>query len=172
MPNPFSAAVSRRRFLGVGAAGLAAAGLGAAGMQALGVRAAPAQPASPAQVSGPQGPLPAASLSSAQMTAAAQAFLAGLSADQLASVQYPDLGNNVRTTWSNLPNALSPRVGVALGDLSDSQRILLHNLLRASTSSQGYLKLTGAIRADQLLSELQGGDPQYGAANYFTTVFG
>jgi hypothetical protein len=61
---------------------------------------------------------------------------------------------------------------VALGDLGESQRVLLHDLLRASTSSQGYLKMTGAIRADQVLSELQGNDPQFGSANYYTTVFG
>ncbi|HZQ36554.1 MAG TPA: DUF3500 domain-containing protein [Dehalococcoidia bacterium] len=105
------------------------------------------------------------------MAAAAQAFLAGLSADQLAAVQYADLGDNARTIWSNLPNALSSRVGVALGDLSDGQRVLLHGLLRASTSSQGYLKLTGSMRADDVLHDLQQSD-QFGSINFFTTVFG
>ncbi|HEY7294812.1 MAG TPA: DUF3500 domain-containing protein [Dehalococcoidia bacterium] len=102
---------------------------------------------------------------------AARAFLAGLSADRLASVQYSDIGNAARTTWSNLPHALSPRVGVALGDLSESQRVLLHGLLRASTSSQGYLKMTGSMRADDVLHDLQQSD-QFGSANFFTTAFG
>ena len=107
------------------------------------------------------------------MAAAARALLNGLGADQLSSVLHPDLGDAARTQWSNFPAAMSPRPGVPLGDLSESQRVLLHDLLRASTSSQGYHKMTGAIRADQVLHDLQGGtDQMFGSANYYTTVFG
>jgi hypothetical protein len=49
--------------------------------------------------------------------------------------------------------------------------VLLHDLLRASTSSQGYHKLTGAIRADEILHDLQG-EQLFGSAYYYTTVFG
>ncbi len=116
--------------------------------------------------------IPLASRSSRQMAVAARAFLNGLPADQLGSVQYANLGDQARTQWSNFPAGASPRPGVALGDLSESQRVLLHDLLRASTSSQGYLKMTGAIRADQILHDLQGGNPMFGIAHYYTTVFG
>src|SRR5216683_5719700 len=118
------------------------------------------------------GDIPLASRSSRQMAVAARAFLNGLPADQLGSVQYANLGDPARTQWSNFPAGASPRPGVALGDLSESQRVLLHELLRASTSSQGYLKMTGAIRADQILHDLQGGNPMFGIAHYYTTVFG
>ncbi len=112
--------------------------------------------------------IPLASRSSRQMAVAARAFLNGLPADQLGSVQYANLGDQARTQWSNFPAGASPRPGVALGDLSESQRVLLHDLLRASTSSQGYLKMTGAIRADQILHDLQGGNPMFGIAHYYT----
>src|SRR5258708_4646329 len=97
------------------------------------------------------GDVPPASRSSRQMAVAARAFLNGLSADQLGSVVYPNLSDPARTRWSNLPAGASPRPGVSLGDLSDGQRVRLHDLLRASTSSQGYLKMTGAIRAEEAL---------------------
>jgi hypothetical protein len=104
------------------------------------------------------------------MAVAARAFLNGLGAEQLASVWHPDLADAARTQWSNLPAGASARPGVSLGDLSESQRVLLHDLLRASTSSQGYHKLTGAIRADEVLYDLQG-ERLFGAAHYYTTVF-
>jgi hypothetical protein len=110
------------------------------------------------------GDVPLASRSSRQMAVAGRAFLNGLGTDQLGIVQYPDLGNAARTQWSNFPAGASPRPGVTLGDLSESQRVLLHDLLRASTSSQGYHKMTGAIHADQVLHDLQGGNQMFGSA--------
>jgi len=106
------------------------------------------------------------------MAVAARAFLNGLAAGQLGSVQYANLGDPTRTKWSNFPAGAAARPGIALGDLTESQRVLLHDLLRASTSSQGYLKMTGAMRADQVLYDLQGGNEMFGTAHYNTTVFG
>ncbi len=110
--------------------------------------------------------------SSRQMAVAARAFLNSLGGEQLGSVWHPDLGDQARTRWSNFPAGASPRPGLPLGDLNDTQRMLLHDLLRASTSSQGYHKLTGAIYADEVLHDLQGGNPMFGAAHYYITVFG
>jgi hypothetical protein len=118
------------------------------------------------------GGVPVASRSSRQMAVAARAFLNALGADQLGSVQYPNLSDPVRTQWSNFPAGASPRPGVSIGDFSESQRVLLHDLLRASTSSQGYHKMTGAIRADDVLHDLQRGNALFGAGTYYTTVFG
>ncbi|MDQ6672613.1 MAG: DUF3500 domain-containing protein [Chloroflexota bacterium] len=117
------------------------------------------------------GDVPLASRSSRQMAVAARALLNGLGADQLGSVWYPNLSDPARTRWSNLPAGASPRPGVSLGDLSDSQRVLLHDLLRASTSSQGYHKMTAAIRADEVLHDLDG-ERLFGPAFYYTSVFG
>jgi hypothetical protein len=118
------------------------------------------------------GDVPLASRSSRQMAVAARAFLNTLDADQRASVQYPDLGDQARTMWSNLPAGASPRAGLSIGELSESQRVLLHDLLRASTSSQGYHKLTGAIRSDEVLRDLRGGHRMFSPAYYFASVFG
>jgi hypothetical protein len=92
------------------------------------------------------------------MAVAARAFLNSLDANQLGTAWYPDLGDQARTKWSNFPAGASPRAGIALGDLSESQRVLMHDLPRASTSSQGYHKLAGAIRADDVLGDLEGGN--------------
>lgn len=164
--QPLARTASRRHLLG-GAVGLAALGFGLSRVSELATPMAAAQ-------TGPWtgGDVPAASRSSRQMALAARAFLNGLGADQLSSVQFPNLGDSARTQWSNFPASMSSRPGVALGDLTERQRVLLHDLLRASTSSQGYHKMTGAIRADQVLHDLQGGDQQFGSANYYTSVFG
>jgi hypothetical protein len=105
------------------------------------------------------------------MAIAARAFLEAFATDQRTSVQYPDLGDPARTRWSNLPAGARPRPGVSLDDLSDRQRVLLHELLRASTSSQGYHKLTGAIRADEILYDLEG-EALFGPGTYYASVFG
>jgi len=106
------------------------------------------------------------------MASAARAFLDSLDATQLGTAWYPDLGDQARTKWSNFPAGASPRAGIALGDLTETQRTLVHDLLRASTSSQGYHKMTGAIRADDVLGSLEGGNQLFSAANYYVSVFG
>jgi hypothetical protein len=146
---------------------LAALSLGMSGL------AGPAQRTASAQT-GPWagGDVPLGSRSSRQMAVAARAFLNSLDATQLGTAWYQDLGDSARTKWSNFPAGASPRAGIALGDLTEAQRVLMHDLLRASTSSQGYHKLAGAIRADDVLGSLEGGNPLFSAANYYTSVFG
>ena len=106
------------------------------------------------------------------MAAAARAFLDTLDASQRDSATYSDLGDGARTWWSNLPAGASPRAGISFGDLSEAQRVLLHDLLRASTSSQGYHKLTGVIWSDEILHDLRGAHRMFGAAHYYASVFG
>jgi hypothetical protein len=90
------------------------------------------------------------------MQRAAVALLAGLNDDQRRAVMFP-LGADQRTQWSNLPAANVPRTGVRMGDLDDDGRRLVHALLRASASSQGYLKISSLMQHDDLLraSELE-----------------
>gem|GEM_PF-6066781 len=47
-----------------------------------------------------------------------------------------------RVQWNNLPAGLRARAGISMGSLSDEQRMLIHRILSASLSSQGYLKAT------------------------------
>lgn len=63
-----------------------------------------------------------------------------------------DFADTMRTEWNNLPVGLRPRVGINIGSLTDVQRKLLHRILSASLSSQGYLKATGIMHMDNLLN--------------------
>ena len=97
-------------------------------------------------------PIPLESTSARQMTRAALRFLETLSEPQREGIVYPFAGEH-RTNWSNVPPFVHDRPGLRLGDLTYAQRQGVHDLLRASTSSQGYQKITGVIRLDGLHRE-------------------
>src|SRR5207247_10216 len=92
-----------------------------------------------------------------------------------------------RTSWSNLPVAIVPRTGLSVGALGVESRRRLHDLLRVSTSSQGYHKIAALMRHDDILraEELEylqhnpprpragrGAIESMGSANYWIAVFG
>jgi hypothetical protein len=92
-----------------------------------------------------------------------------------------------RTSWSNLPVAIIPRVGLSVGALGEDERRRLHELLRASTSSQGYHKIAAIMRHDDVLRSaeleyLRHNPPRpragrnavesMGSANYWVALFG
>ena len=60
--------------------------------------------------------------------------------------------DTARIQWNNLPVGLRARVGVNIGSLTDEQRKLVHRMLCASLSSQGYLKATSIMHLDNLLN--------------------
>jgi hypothetical protein len=121
-----------------------------------------------------------------RMRDAATAFLESLDDAARKAVAFP-LEADQRTSWSNLPVALVPRVGINVGALSIESRRRFHDLLRASTSSQGYHKIAGIMRHDDLLRTeeleyLQHNPPRpragrnaiesMGSANYWMAIFG
>jgi Protein of unknown function (DUF3500) len=121
-----------------------------------------------------------------RMRDAATAFLESLDEAVRKAVSFP-LEADQRTSWSNLPVALVPRVGVNVGALAVQSRRRLHDLLRASTSSQGYHKIAAIMRHDDLLRTeeleyLQHNPPKpragrnaiesMGSANYWIAMFG
>jgi hypothetical protein len=121
-----------------------------------------------------------------RMRDAAAAFLASLDEAARKAVSFP-LEADQRTSWSNLPVALVPRVGVNIGALGVDSRRRLHDLLRASTSSQGYHKIAAIMRHDDILRAaeleyLQHNPPRpragrnaiesMGSANYWVAIFG
>ncbi len=57
-----------------------------------------------------------------------------------------------RLKWNNLPVGLRARVGTSIGNMNDDQRKLVHRILSASLSSQGYLKATGIMHLDELIN--------------------
>ena len=88
-----------------------------------------------------------------RMAQAAREFLDALSPQQRADTEFPFDADSERTRWSNLPASMVERAGVRFGDLTDLQRRRFHDLLRASTSSQGYQKIAGVIRLDEVLHD-------------------
>jgi Protein of unknown function (DUF3500) len=61
-------------------------------------------------------------------------------------------GDTARIKWNNLPVGLRARTGLNIGAMTDEQRKLVHRLLSASLSSQGYLKATSIMHLDNLLN--------------------
>jgi hypothetical protein len=124
------------------------------------------------------------SASAHQMTAAAVALLASLSSAERATVVAP-LAGGARTDWSNVPGYAHRRPGLKIGDLDTEKKLRVHDLLRASLSSQGYQKVAGVMRLDDVNSVQQrarlaadadaytrGVAASFGSANYFLSIFG
>jgi hypothetical protein len=60
--------------------------------------------------------------------------------------------DTARIRWNNLPVGLRARAGISIGNMNDTQRQLIHRILSASLSSQGYLKATGIMHLDNLIN--------------------
>lgn len=61
--------------------------------------------------------------------------------------------DTARLKWNNLPVGLRARAGVSIGNMSIEQRKLVHRILSASLSSQGYLKAGSIMHLDDLLNQ-------------------
>ncbi len=58
-----------------------------------------------------------------------------------------------RRKWAYLTGSKSRTHGLALGDLSDRQKVLAHRLIACALSAQGYQKAAGIIRLDDRVRE-------------------
>ncbi len=94
-----------------------------------------------------------------RVTEAALVFLDTLTDEQRSTLSLP-LDSENRGNWSNLPNGIIQRSGLRTGDLDEAQRIALHHVLRASMSSQGYLKVAGVIHMDEVLGNTYADPPE------------
>jgi hypothetical protein len=63
-----------------------------------------------------------------------------------------DFNDTARIKWNNLPVGMRARAGTSIGNMTDEQRKLVHRILSASLSSQGYLKATSILHLDDLLN--------------------
>src|SRR5215203_1571926 len=63
-----------------------------------------------------------------------------------------NFSDSERVRWNNLPVGLRARAGINIGSMSDEQRKLVHRMLSASLSSQGYLKSTSIMHLDNLIN--------------------
>ena len=107
---------------------------------------------------------------------AANDFLTTLTTSQ-EKIAHLSFNDSSRVHWDNLPFELVTRKGIQIKDLADSQRIIVHRLLRTVLSQQGYQKIMFIIQYDEATRErLKGANnpifSRYGHLNYWFTIFG
>ncbi len=115
-------------------------------------------------------PLRRTGVSLAPVVAAAEAFLAGLSAAERATACFP-IDSDAWRSWSNIHPFLM-RHGVSLRDLTDPQRDAALALVRASLSASGFATARDVMRLNEHIRELTGRDEEYGEWYYWLSVFG
>lgn len=115
---------------------------------------------------------PAERRASDQMAAAAQAFLAALSADQTARARFHPTDDEL-VRWHFIPPEMFPRAGIALKELTSPQREAAHLLIKAGMSQRGYQTVTDIMALESVLRELErGGRFARDHEAYYITVFG
>lgn len=110
----------------------------------------------------------------AQVVCLAEAFKATLSSTQVSTMQLSYSKSNAQK-WSNLPAAMSSRLGINLATLTSAQLAAFRNLMIAvlalEATDEGYDEMLGNLVADDYLSTIGGGS-DYGAGNYYLAFFG
>lgn len=77
--------------------------------------------------------------------------------------------DTARMKWNNLPVGLRARAGTSIGNMTNEQRRLVHRILSASLSSQGYGKATGIMHLDNLINSFY--DSLYYQKQFTDTVY-
>jgi len=100
-------------------------------------------------------------------------FKASLSTSQQSTLYQSYNWSNIKT-WSNLPAAMSSRLGLRLGDLNSTQVALAKAIVKemsGTTSNEGYEEVQQLLLADDYLYA-NGGGSTYGSGNYYIAFFG
>ena len=104
-----------------------------------------------------------------EMVAAANNFLATLTAEQAAKATYP-LSDKERFNWHFIPRE---RKGLPFKEMAPEQKHLATALLSTGLSHRGYLKASTIMSLEQVLRDLeQGKGPTRDPELYFLTIFG
>jgi hypothetical protein len=109
----------------------------------------------------------------AKIVCLAEAFKATLSSSQISTLQLDYTFSNAKT-WSNLPAALSPRIGIKLGSLSSTQLAAAKALIQemtGTTTNEGWDEVQQVWLADDYLNA-NGGGNDYGSGNYYLAFLG
>jgi Protein of unknown function (DUF3500) len=115
-------------------------------------------------------PLQATGVSTRPLLDAAEAFLAALGPSQRARACFA-LDSDAWRRWSNI-HPYVMRHGVALDELTPSQRESALGLLRASLSPDGFRTARDVMRLNELVRTLTGSDAEYGEWLYWLSVLG
>jgi len=107
--------------------------------------------------------------SSAVMVAAADSFLGSLSPDERRQASFP-FDSEERFRWHFIPNF--PRNGLPIKAMTEPQRRLAHELLRAGLSQRGYQTYNSIMELETILRGLEGGAARRDWEAYRFSVFG
>ena len=110
------------------------------------------------------------------MTTAATKWLEALTPEQRQQATFAiDAEEKVR--WNFIPTNMFPRKGVPWKEMSEPQRKLAHELLKAGLSQKGYVTATSIMELETILHAIENSDGKKGAnvrdpELYFFTIFG
>src|SRR5262245_47692721 len=96
----------------------------------------------------------AADRSSSAMASAATKFLGSLTAEQRQRAAFA-FGSDERLHWHFIPTEQFPRKGLLIKDMSEPQRKLAHDLLKAGLSQRGYLTASSIMDLETVLGALE-----------------
>src|SRR4051794_21674985 len=88
--------------------------------------------------------------SAKSMAAAANKFLAGLSTEQRQQASFA-IDSPEWTKWHFIPTSMFPRNGLPLKSMSEEQRGLARELLKAGLSQRGFTTVNGIIDLEIVL---------------------
>jgi hypothetical protein len=114
----------------------------------------------------------AAQTSTARAVGAAKAFLSTLDEKQRATVLFAFDDEKQRARWSNLPTAMVPRGGLAMGVLSAAQRSAALAALSSVLSPRGFEKVQQIVEADEVLKVSEGNNRLFGRDLYYISILG
>ena len=109
------------------------------------------------------------------IVAAAEMFVATLTAEQKATVQFAQGDTAQKQRWSNLPGGIFQRAGLRWTDLNESQRAAWLAVMKATLSAAGYERVVAEWRADDALAARGAGggrSPQFGMGFYYIALIG
>lgn len=104
----------------------------------------------------------------AEMTAAMKDFLGALDDSQRAKACF-QLTDDERLNWHFVP---FDRKGLPFADLRPDQDHLVYGLLSTALSSKGLRKAAAIMSFEQILHDLENGNPGRNPEKYFVSVFG
>ena len=125
----------------------------------------------------------AAERSSSAMSQAATRFLGSLTAEQRQQASFA-FDADERMHWHFIPTEMFPRKGLLIRSMTEPQRTLARDLLKAGLSQRGYLTATSIMDLETVLKALEaaqraaGPQPPTGTPlerdpeKYFVSVFG
>lgn len=121
------------------------------------------------------GPVHAGSLAD-QCASAASVFLDALDDEQRQSAAHP-FAIPERRAWAYVTGSKTRKQGLAIGDMTDEQRVFAHRLMQCGLSTQGYQKSAGIMRMDDLVREniatiITSGAIEIGKEFYWLAIFG